>query len=293
MSIGHGESPITIELPQEALAPIAPTAEAFAKEMRLAAAIEWYRQGRISQGRGAEIAGLNRIEFLEALCRTEVSPSPLTPDELREEADRTIVAGTEMEQPGETREVPSTVSQEPHVGATFTPAAAEGHYRPLGRLKGEMSTDNVQTSARAFWQSSGVEGARWLARRLRWEVQIETLHAAAALLADLGCAAVTPIAEELARNPTSDQAWALLQALGWLANGPSAQTIEEASVELLLASFLQHRDPDVREAAAHAMRLLPPEQAVYWLRRREREEQDREVVLTIEDELTHYPAASG
>ena len=27
---------------------------------RLAAAIEWYREGRISQGQGAEIAGLNR-----------------------------------------------------------------------------------------------------------------------------------------------------------------------------------------------------------------------------------------
>ena len=34
----------------------------------------------------------------------------------------------------------------------------------------------------------------------------------------------------------------------------------------------------------------PPERATYWLRRREQEETDREVIQTIEDELTRIQA---
>jgi predicted HTH domain antitoxin len=62
--------------------------EAFAQERRLAAAIEWYRQGRVSQGRGAEIAGLGREEFLDALARAKVAACQVTVDELMEEVDR-------------------------------------------------------------------------------------------------------------------------------------------------------------------------------------------------------------
>ena len=40
--------------------------------MRLAAAIEWYRQGVISQGRGAEIAGIPRADFIDALAERKV-----------------------------------------------------------------------------------------------------------------------------------------------------------------------------------------------------------------------------
>jgi predicted HTH domain antitoxin len=88
MNVQHKEQMITIELPREALAPIAETPEAFAKEMRLAAAIEWYREGRISQGRGAESAGLSRIDFLDALFRAKVPACQVTVDELMEEVDR-------------------------------------------------------------------------------------------------------------------------------------------------------------------------------------------------------------
>jgi len=34
----------------------------------LAAAVEWYAQERISQGKGAEIAGLSRAEFIDELA---------------------------------------------------------------------------------------------------------------------------------------------------------------------------------------------------------------------------------
>jgi predicted HTH domain antitoxin len=42
--------------------------------MRLAASIKWYAQGRISQDKGAEIAGLSRTAFIDALSRAHVSP---------------------------------------------------------------------------------------------------------------------------------------------------------------------------------------------------------------------------
>ena len=52
---------ITIELPDELPAEVAASDESLAREFRLAAAIYWYDRGLISQGKGAEIAGLTRV----------------------------------------------------------------------------------------------------------------------------------------------------------------------------------------------------------------------------------------
>jgi predicted HTH domain antitoxin len=43
--------------------------EEFASEMRLAAAIHWYKRGDISQEKAAQVAGLDRTDFLLALAR--------------------------------------------------------------------------------------------------------------------------------------------------------------------------------------------------------------------------------
>ena len=53
--------------------------------MRLAAAVKWYEVGTVSQSKAAEIAGISRQAFLDALIRFEVSPFQTTPDELAEE----------------------------------------------------------------------------------------------------------------------------------------------------------------------------------------------------------------
>jgi predicted HTH domain antitoxin len=92
MNTAQGTNSFTIELPEDILYHFAPTPDAFAKEMRLAAAIEWYREGRISQGQGAEVAGLNRIEFLDELFRAKVPACQVTVDELMEEVDRVVAA---------------------------------------------------------------------------------------------------------------------------------------------------------------------------------------------------------
>jgi predicted HTH domain antitoxin len=92
MSAEHGTNTFTIELPEDVLTKFAETPEAFAREVRLAAAIEWYREGRVSQGKGAAIAGVSRVDFLDALFRAKVPASQVTVDELMEEVDRAVEA---------------------------------------------------------------------------------------------------------------------------------------------------------------------------------------------------------
>ncbi len=57
----------------------------FAREMRIAAAVQWYGQGVVSQGKAAELAGLTRADFLNELHRRKVPACQVTPDELADE----------------------------------------------------------------------------------------------------------------------------------------------------------------------------------------------------------------
>jgi len=79
---------MTIELPESSLSALRKGPQEFADEMRLAAAVKWYEMGRISQGKAAEIAGLSRAAFIEALARFSVSPFQSSADEIAEEAER-------------------------------------------------------------------------------------------------------------------------------------------------------------------------------------------------------------
>jgi predicted HTH domain antitoxin len=55
------------------------------QEMRVAAAVKGYELGQISQEKAAEMAGLNREEFILRLSRLQVSPFQYTSEELEEE----------------------------------------------------------------------------------------------------------------------------------------------------------------------------------------------------------------
>ena len=76
---------LTLEIPESALAALHQAPKEFAQEMRVAAAVKWYELGRFSQGRAAEIAGLSRSGFIDALSRDKVSPFQYTAEELAEE----------------------------------------------------------------------------------------------------------------------------------------------------------------------------------------------------------------
>ena len=76
---------VTVEVPDSAFSALRRSPDEFAREMRIAAAIQWYHQALISQGKAAEIAGLSRADFLDALFRARVPASQVTVAELKEE----------------------------------------------------------------------------------------------------------------------------------------------------------------------------------------------------------------
>jgi predicted HTH domain antitoxin len=57
----------------------------FAREMRVAAAVQWYAQGVVSQGKAAELAGLTRADFLDELYQRRVPACQVTSEELADE----------------------------------------------------------------------------------------------------------------------------------------------------------------------------------------------------------------
>ena len=76
---------LTLQMPESAFATLHQAPDEFVLEMRVAAAVKWYELGRVSQGRAAEIAGLTRAAFIDALSRYRVSPFQYTAEELIEE----------------------------------------------------------------------------------------------------------------------------------------------------------------------------------------------------------------
>ena len=76
---------VTIELPETVFSALRLAPNEFVKQMRIAAAVQWYAQQQVSQGKAAEIAGLSRAEFLDELFRRKVPACQVTIDELREE----------------------------------------------------------------------------------------------------------------------------------------------------------------------------------------------------------------
>ena len=76
---------VSLEIPATTFAALGESPDEFVKEMRIAAAVKWYELGKLSQGKAAEVAGLSRSAFIDALSRFKVSPIQITEDELARE----------------------------------------------------------------------------------------------------------------------------------------------------------------------------------------------------------------
>lgn len=79
---------VRLSLPESVFSVTRSTPDEFVQEMRLAAAVKWYEVGTVSQSKAAEVAGISRQAFLDALIRFEVSPFQTTPEQLAEELAR-------------------------------------------------------------------------------------------------------------------------------------------------------------------------------------------------------------
>jgi predicted HTH domain antitoxin len=79
---------ISIQLPDEVFSSFRCTPKDFVKKMQLAAAIYWYQKGEISQEKAAQIAGLNRRDFLTSLAREGIDVFRVDFEQLQEELSR-------------------------------------------------------------------------------------------------------------------------------------------------------------------------------------------------------------
>ena len=71
---------VKMEFNEDVLPALRKTPEEFAGEIRFLAAAKWYELGLISQEKAAEIADLNRLDFLLAISRIGITPFQYTAD---------------------------------------------------------------------------------------------------------------------------------------------------------------------------------------------------------------------
>ncbi len=76
---------VSVEFPDHLYAALRRSPEEVGREIRLAAAIDWYRRGLISQERAAELAGLSRASFLDELSARKIDVFPVDLHELKRE----------------------------------------------------------------------------------------------------------------------------------------------------------------------------------------------------------------
>jgi predicted HTH domain antitoxin len=74
-----------VDYPEDLAQAIQLTPEETAAQILLMAALKMFELGKLSSGKAAELAGLSRVEFLEACGRYRVSPFNYPADELEGE----------------------------------------------------------------------------------------------------------------------------------------------------------------------------------------------------------------
>lgn len=76
---------LAIELPDEVFSTLKRTPKEFVGDMRLVSAIHWYAKGEISQEKAALIAGLDRVDFLDAVAKEKVEVFSVDIEQLERE----------------------------------------------------------------------------------------------------------------------------------------------------------------------------------------------------------------
>lgn len=74
-------SQVSLEVPDDLLVALREQPSEFAEEARLVTAIHYLRQKRLSLGQAARLAGMNRVDFLDALAARDVAVFDLSADD--------------------------------------------------------------------------------------------------------------------------------------------------------------------------------------------------------------------
>lgn len=76
---------VKIPYPDDLPESLGKSPESFERQLRFLVAAKIYEMGHISSGRAAELAGMNRVEFLEELGQYRISVFNYSPEELEQE----------------------------------------------------------------------------------------------------------------------------------------------------------------------------------------------------------------
>jgi predicted HTH domain antitoxin len=78
---------IILEMDAEVMAALRKEPSEMAEEVKTAAVVQWYAEGRISQSKAAQILKIPRTRFLDELFRRKVPAVQVDASELREERE--------------------------------------------------------------------------------------------------------------------------------------------------------------------------------------------------------------
>lgn len=79
---------VTVELPEAATRAINVRPEDLPRELREAAVLRWFEEGRLSQGQAATALGLARGAFFDLLAAHRMSPVQMSTEELEHDFRR-------------------------------------------------------------------------------------------------------------------------------------------------------------------------------------------------------------
>jgi len=77
---------VELEFDPSAFSVLRKSPQEFAEELKRAAVVQWYAEGRISQSKAAEVLGVSRAEFLIELHQRRVEACQVTIEEILEES---------------------------------------------------------------------------------------------------------------------------------------------------------------------------------------------------------------
>lgn len=76
---------LTVEIPETIRQALQRTPDEMARDMRFYTALMLFREGKLSSGAAAELAGVSRVLFFDLCAEHEIPVSQITPEELERE----------------------------------------------------------------------------------------------------------------------------------------------------------------------------------------------------------------